>query len=118
MLEDDADLRELLVLGMQSIGAKVLFAAGSVQEMQKEWTGRDACACAVLDVNLGAHSLSGIEAARWLRRGGYRGGIVFLTGHAASFPEMAGACRELDATLIEKPCAFERLAATITEHFQ
>jgi DNA-binding NtrC family response regulator len=63
----------------------------------------------ILDVNLGPDVPSGIDAYRWLREQGYRGRIVFLTGHARSHPSVAEALRIGDARVFEKPIQLETL---------
>jgi CheY-like chemotaxis protein len=112
VLEDDDDLREVLGLGLEGIGQEVV-QASSVSEMPKQ----DSLGCqnAILDVNLGPGVPTGIDAARWLRAQGFQGGITFLTGHAASYPELRLACAELDAGLLEKPVPFELLAKQVSK---
>ena len=61
------------------------------------------CSVAILDINLGPGKPSGLDAYAWLRRKGYRGRIVFLTGHASTQPLVTEATRIGDAEIFSKP---------------
>ncbi len=115
VLEDDADLRELLGMAFESSGVDQVIAAASVQEMQALVPDPRNCAFAVLDINLGDRVPSGIDGARWLRRAGFSGRLLLITGHAGQYSDMPQICAELSAELVQKPAPFERIAALVQE---
>jgi DNA-binding NtrC family response regulator len=102
ILDDDADLRELLGEYLAPAASSCVLAAAYVDLERKE---RDVLACdlAILDINLGPNQPSGVDAYRWLLAHGFRGKIVFLTGHAASSDS-----RVAEAETIGKACVFEK----------
>ena len=102
-LEDNDDLRDAFVdvvtdgLKRRCVGIR---SYGELLEL-----GEDAlrCAIAVLDINLGPGRPSGVTAYQWLRKNGYAGQIVFLTGHASTHPLVVEAQRIGDAQVYAKP---------------
>jgi FixJ family two-component response regulator len=68
---------------------------------------------AIIDINLGENVPSGLEAESWLRANGYRGEIVFLTGHARSHPLVMRAVREGQIKVLEKPLGVEKLTELV-----
>jgi hypothetical protein len=85
-LEDDDDLRELVVELVTVVLHRRCVGVGSYDELVG--LGEDAlrCSVAILDINLGSNRRSGIDAYTWLRDQEYTGRIVFLTGHASTHP--------------------------------
>ena len=67
----------------------------------------------ILDINLGPDRRSGIDAYAWLRRQGYKGRIVFLTGHANNHPLVVEAQRIGDAEIYSKPIEPDRLRSIV-----
>ena len=102
-VEDDDDLREscveliIVVLERQCVGV------GSYKELVALGNDVLGCDAAILDINLGPCQPSGIDAYKWLRNTGYRGRIVFLTGHASTHPLVVDATRIGDAEIFSKP---------------
>jgi len=102
-VEDNDDLREMfaelaaLLLGRRSVGV------GSYEGLVALGDTALGCAVAILDINLGQNRRSGIDAYAWLREKGYKGRIVFLTGHAANDPLVVEAKRIGDAEIFTKP---------------
>jgi len=86
---------------------------GSYEELTA--LGDDALGASVviLDINLGPDRRSGIDAYAWLRDQGYKGRIVFLTGHASSPPLVVEAQRIGDAEIFAKPIEPDRLRAIV-----
>ena len=110
IVDDDEILREMLVEVLRIEGIQKCISAdtlGSVQEQQKEAL---ACGLAILDINLGPGEPTGIEVHNWLRSQGFRGQIIFLTGHAADDPRVLDASRIKSTTLLQKPISIETLA--------
>jgi len=113
VVDDDEDLRQALgdvlveILGVDWIGA------ASFEELVGLGERALACDVAILDVNLGAGRPSGIDAFEWLKGNGFRGRIVFLTGHARSDPLVAQAWGERSAHVYQKPMTLELLGAIV-----
>ena len=102
-LEDDRDLREIVVLMLQELGVGC-DAVATVEEMRATVAGSTgAFDLAILDVNLGPDRESGLDAYHWLRQQGFTGRITFLTGHGRSHPLVGEALRAGDATVQDKP---------------
>jgi DNA-binding response OmpR family regulator len=115
VLEDDDDLRETIGDVFEEAGT---IKAATMREMQSQAAGVLQCRVAVLDVNLGPGEPGGLEAAAWLRNQGFKGRIIFLTGHAASYPDLVDRSRELGAQVVEKPTQFTRLEEIVNESLQ
>jgi DNA-binding NtrC family response regulator len=113
VVDDDADLRQALgdvlveILGLDWLGA------GSFDELVELGDRALSCGIAILDVNLGAGRPSGLDAFEWLRRKGFRGRIVFLTGHARSDPLVAAAWGEASTSVYQKPMTLEQLGTIV-----
>jgi FixJ family two-component response regulator len=82
---------------------------GSYEELVAMGEEALACGVAILDISLGANRKSGIDAYVWLRRHGYAGRIVFLTGHASMHPLVVEAHRVGDAEIFSKPIEPDRI---------
>lgn len=111
VLDDDVDLCDAIRDLFTFLGARCLTFPSLAAMQQAE---RDVLACdvAILDVNLGAERPSGIDAHQWLRARGFRGRIVFLTGHARTHPEVARA-PALGVDVLQKPIESSALRALI-----
>jgi FixJ family two-component response regulator len=115
ILDDDADLRDVLaelftgVLGIDCVGA------ASMDELLKLRDRVLSCKLAMLDINLGPQSPSGFQAYSWLRSQGFAGRIVFLTGHAATHADVQEARRTGEARVFQKPVPWETLAGLVAE---
>jgi DNA-binding NtrC family response regulator len=107
LLDDDTDLRMMMTEFFKSEGIECV-GVGSLEEMIAAGTRGLSCYLAVLDVNLGKAQPSGVEAYRWLKENSFSGRVVFLTGHARSFPAVAEA-HALGVTVLEKPVSVDRL---------
>jgi FixJ family two-component response regulator len=73
------------------------------------------CGVAILDINLGPQAPSGLDAYGWLRKHGFGGRIVFLTGHAASHPLVVEAKRLGDAEVVGKPVSLDTLTSMLED---
>ena len=115
LLEDDDDLRETLAAVLEaSISGRVL-TARTLDEVIHQEKRALAVTCSILDVNLGPGRPTGVDAGAWLRHHGYSGRILFLTGHAGSFPQLREACRQPDTLLLEKPVPMTTLLPLVEE---
>jgi ActR/RegA family two-component response regulator len=112
LLDDDADLLEVLADVLATYGWFAL-AVRSVSELEALGPRALDTDVAVLDINLGPARPSGIDAYDWLRSQGYRGRILFLTGHARSHPLVARAQHLNHARVIDKPANADELIGQI-----
>jgi CheY-like chemotaxis protein len=71
------------------------------------------CSLAILDISLGTADATGLEAYRWLRGHGFRGRIMFLTGHAQSHPLVQQARGLGDVQVFAKPINLEAFQSEI-----
>jgi FixJ family two-component response regulator len=115
VLEDDEDLRTLLCELLQLQGVEECVSAGSLASLRSQEARVPGCGLAILDINLGAHVPSGLEAYRWLRDSGFGGRIVFLTGHARSHPLVRQAYELTDVQVLAKPVDARVLMALVEE---
>jgi FixJ family two-component response regulator len=112
-VEDNDDLRELVVELVTVVLNRRCVGVGSYEELAA--LGKEAlrCSVAILDINLGPGRRSGIDAYAWLRDHGFQGRIVFLTGHASSHPLVVEAQRIGDAEIFSKPIEPDRLRSIV-----
>jgi len=102
-VEDNDDLRELVVELVTVVLKHRCVGVGSYEELTALGEEALGCSVAILDINLGPDQRSGIDAYAWLRDQGYKGRIVFLTGHASTHPLVVEAQRIGDAEVFSKP---------------
>jgi two-component system nitrogen regulation response regulator NtrX len=107
ILDDDRDLRDILCELLESEGAMFLGAA-SFDEVVQLGSKALACDLVVLDVNLGPNSPSGVDVYRWLIQQGYQGRIVFMTGHAQTYPGIQAAF-DVGVEVLGKPFSIEKI---------
>jgi DNA-binding NtrC family response regulator len=107
-LDDDEDLRAVFYDLTAQFGKSCLIAR-SHSELVDLGERALACDVAILDINLGPNAPSGMDSYRWLKQRGFRGKVVFLTGHAESHPLVREARQLGGAEVFEKPIGFDRL---------
>ena len=112
-VEDNDDLRELVVELVTVVIKRPCVGVGSYEELVALGDEVLGCSVAILDINLGANRRSGIDAYAWLRHTGYTGRIVFLTGHASTHPLVVEAQRIGDAEIFSKPIEPDRLRSIV-----
>ena len=112
-VEDNDDLRELVVELVTVVLNHRCVGVGSYEELTALGKKALGASVAILDINLGSDRRSGIDAYMWLRDQGYKGRIVFLTGHASSHPLVVEAQRIGDAEIFSKPIEPDRLRAIV-----
>ena len=114
LLEDDTDLCAIMRELLLTLGARRCTVVHSVQELTElsddVLLGMN---LALLDVNLGTGEPSGVDAYHWLRERGFKGEIVFLTGHAQSHPLIQQALALPNVTVLSKPASPAKLAALV-----
>src|SRR5262245_20318881 len=87
VVDDDEDLRYLFGKLIESRCGSWL-GASSFDDLTGLGEAALRARLVILDVNLGATSPSGVTAYRWLKDHRFGGRVVFLTGHAMSYPEL------------------------------
>jgi DNA-binding response OmpR family regulator len=108
LLDDDSDLRMMMVELFDSYGAKCI-GVGSLDEVKTLGaSGQLSFDLAILDVNLGPRQPSGVDAYRWLREQSFSGRILFMTGHGRTFPGVADAYA-VGVKVLEKPVSIDDL---------
>jgi ActR/RegA family two-component response regulator len=112
-VEDNDDLRELVVELVTIVFQRRCVGVGSYEELVGLGEEVLGCRVAILDINLGPNRRSGIDAYTWLRDKGYTGRIVFLTGHASTHPLVVEAKRIGDAEIFSKPIDHDRLRSIV-----
>ena len=114
-LDDDDDLRATFIDLMRTVFARECHGIGSHRDLIAlgEWALH--CGVAILDINLGPEVPTGIDSYGWLRKHGYDGRIVFLTGHAASHPLVMEARRLGDAEVVSKPVSLVALTSLLED---
>jgi ActR/RegA family two-component response regulator len=113
LLDDDDDLLDSLSELIDVVCSRECMRARSMVELVAARESALASSLAILDVNLGPGKPSGLDAYRWLRSQGYRGRIVFLTGHARSHPLVEEAYRLDDARVLSKPLDADELVELV-----
>ena len=114
-LDDDEDLRATFTDLVRTVFERECHGCGSEYDMIKLGDRALHCGVAILDINLGPQSPSGIDAYGWLRKHGFDGRIVFLTGHAASHPLVVEASRLGDAEVVGKPVSLDALTSLLED---
>jgi ActR/RegA family two-component response regulator len=112
-VEDDDDLRELVVELVTVVLERRCVGVGSYEELVALGEEALGCSVAILDINLGPNRRSGLDAYAWLRDEGYTGRIVFLTGHASTHPLVVEAKQIGDAEVFSKPIDPDRLRSIV-----
>jgi FixJ family two-component response regulator len=115
VVDDDLDTRVLFEKLFEVLGVSQVLTYGSVEDMQAARERVLASSLAILDVNLGRGLATGLDAFAWLRANRYRGRIVFLTGHAKTHPLVLRAADMPGVEVLEKPVAFDQVAALWNE---
>ena len=117
-VEDNDDLRELVVELVTVAFQRRCVGVGSYEELVALGEEALGCSVAILDINLGPNRPSGIDAYTWLRDKGYTGRIVFLTGHASNHPLVVEAKRIGGAEIFSKPIDPGRLRSIVEDEGQ
>jgi DNA-binding NtrC family response regulator len=102
LVEDSDDLRDSFA-DLLRLGGATCLAAGSLADVEARAAEVLASDLAIIDINLGPNTPSGIVVHRWLRERQFRGRIVFLTGHGRAHPLVQEALRIDGVQVYEKP---------------
>jgi DNA-binding NtrC family response regulator len=119
IVEDDADLRSTLgeLLGASTI--RPIFEAGSLEDVMGKVPDVLRCSLALLDIDLGKGSSSGVDVHNWLVAQHFCGQIFFMTGHARTHSLVRGAYAIDGMGVLRKPIdprLLEGLALPMVPH--
>jgi FixJ family two-component response regulator len=114
-LDDDEDLRATFADLVRTIFERECHGIRSYGDLLDLGERALHCGVAILDINLGPQVPSGLDAYGWLRKHGFGGRIVFLTGHAASHPLVVEAKRLGDAEVVGKPVSLDTLTSMLED---
>ena len=109
VVEDDDDLRLVLVDLIQRATARECLGLRTLADLREQRDAVLRCALGILDINLGSDEPSGLDAFAWLRAEQFSGRVVFLTGHAVTNPLVRRAGEMGNATVLAKPLQIQRL---------
>lgn len=109
LLDDDSDMCELMKETFHSFHIKDITICRSYQDivsLEKKILTYDVI---FLDVNLGLEKKTGVDAFNWITELGYKGRIVFFTGHARFYPLLINALNLPHVGLLEKPATISMI---------
>lgn len=112
-LDDSQELLEVMKVFAESSCACQAISASSFDEMFSMEEAILKCDLAFLDLNLGSHQPSGVQAYRWMRSLGYNKPVYFLTGHAVDSEESREALIFDEAKVLRKPVPAQDLIQII-----
>ncbi len=113
LLEDDDDLRSVLIDLIKRSTARPCRGLRTLSELREQRQWVLGCSLGIIDVNLGPGQPSGLDAFAWLRAERFAGRIAFLTGHAATHPLVERALQMGEASVLTKPLEVEGLLALL-----
>jgi DNA-binding NtrC family response regulator len=111
-LDDNEDLRELLPALLETTLGVECLSFSNVIDFQNHSNQVLSAKVAILDINLGPNAPDGVDAFNWLVERGFRGNVLFFTGHARANPQVALAEKD-GARILEKPIHPDKLVAAI-----
>jgi len=111
-LDDNEDLRELLPALLETTLGVECLAFANVIDFENHSDQVLNAKVAILDINLGPDVPDGVDAFNWLMEHGFRGKILFFTGHARANPQVALAEKD-GARILEKPIHPDKLVAAV-----
>jgi DNA-binding NarL/FixJ family response regulator len=109
LLEDDSDLRLVLVDLIRRSTNRECIGLATLAELRQQRAAVLRCTLGIIDVHLGVGQPSGLDAFAWLRAERFAGRIAFLTGHAASHPLVERARQMGEAAVLRKPLEVPQL---------
>lgn len=113
-LDDNEDLRDLMCNLVKSKLGEDCLCFDSVEDLVTHEPEALKSRIAILDVNLGFGKPSGLDAFTWLKDHGFKGRVVFLTGHAQSHPLVSEA-RNTGARVWSKPMTTATMFSSIRD---
>jgi FixJ family two-component response regulator len=113
IVDDDLDLRHALADLVEAVNGRRVIGVADLDELVALGPRALACGLVIIDVNLGPGVPSGLDALAWLQKQGYRGNMVFLTGHGRSDPQVQEAQRLGGIPVLTKPLGVEAILSLI-----
>lgn len=113
ILDDDYDLRTTLADALRLTCKVDTLAVRDVASMIALGERALSCSLAFIDVNLGADQPNGLDAYRWLVENGFKGRIVFLTGHARVLTAIQETVKSGAADVVQKPASLKTLQSFV-----
>jgi DNA-binding NtrC family response regulator len=114
-VDDDPDLLEAMKDILEHSALATCVVAQSLNELKQKREQALGCTLAMVDINLGPGTENGIDVYRWLRDEGFRGDVVFLTGHAADHPLVSQAAQLGYCRIFNKPIELDDLQRLVRE---
>jgi DNA-binding NtrC family response regulator len=108
-VDDDDDLRAVMLVALSGFGVRHVVTAASLQEIRDRREEVLRCQLAILDINLGNGQPTGVQVHDWLRREGFTNRTIFLTGHGSSDPRVRAAASVAGPEIISKPISIAAL---------
>ena len=112
LLDDNKELCILMKKMFEQFGATDVSSFHSYAEVESISNNLN-FDLAFLDVNLGINARSGIDVFNLLVQKGFKGQIVFLTGHAGSYPLLKKTLEYPNVKLLEKPADISVIEAIV-----
>lgn len=112
-VDDDADLCAIMKDMCLQLGAAECEALTSLAEVEALGAEIQRFPLTILDINLGPDQPNGVEVFHWMVDQGYRGRVVFLTGHAHDDPRAMAAAAVSGTVVLSKPIQTEKLRQLI-----
>lgn len=113
ILDDDADLCDLLQLLFEEQGGVRCVVVHSVAELRENRGRALDCELAILDMNLGPRQATGLDALDWLEQNHFAGTVAFLTGHARRDSALQDRAATAGLAILEKPVEPSSLVALL-----
>lgn len=109
LVDDNSDMCELMGDLFEALDVEQFTYAISYIEMTKlvDVLSNDII---LLDINLGSDVPDGIDCYNFLEKAGYKGKVVFFTGHAQSHPLVLKAMKIPNVYLLQKPAEVSEIA--------
>jgi CheY-like chemotaxis protein len=115
IVDDDEDLRLAVADLVEVMSGRHVIGAADLDQVVALGPRALECGLAIVDVNLGPARASGLDVLRWLRQNGYRGKVVFLTGHGRENPQVEQAHQAGGVQVLSKPIAADTLLALVED---
>lgn len=112
LVDDDEDVLDAIGDLIALVTKRRVRTAHSLAEVERLNGELGRFGVALIDVNLGAGTESGIDVVRWLRSRHFAGRVAFLTGHAVDSPLVRQA-RATGVEMFSKPLGVDSLRALV-----
>jgi len=112
-LDDSQELLEVMKVFAETSCNSQAILASNFDDMFTQAEAILKCDMAFIDINLGIHQPSGVQAYRWMRSLGYNKAVFFLTGHSVDSEEAREALTFDKAKVLRKPIPAQDLIQLI-----